>query len=287
MQHCIVAVKLFIRTESITATQHSFQLYFQTCDASSCNTLLLWVSKWCQEGSVKNSKPTGCPRLVYTPDNAEQVRVAMLRSPHRSARQQVLALGFKDSSIWEILHRDLHYYPYKIQGARILVNRIRWTNFSFAILGLEQYLQQCKGWTVTVNAEQYTAMLEIFLWNKLNLHQLNWLWFQQDGAIVHSALIYVALLGEMFPGRLICPFRDIKWTACLLDLSVHYFLWVYIKRKVQETLPANIDDLKQRIRECIRGIPNEILQHFMAPMPSRLQECVEQGSHLKGVIFKQ
>jgi hypothetical protein len=56
-----------------------------TCDAFSCNTLLLWVSKWHQKGSVKDSKSQGCQRLVHTPDNLEQVRATMLQSPHRSA----------------------------------------------------------------------------------------------------------------------------------------------------------------------------------------------------------
>jgi len=57
MQHCIVAVELFIKTESITATQRGFRQQFQKRKGSSHNTVLLWVSKWCQEGSVKDSKP--------------------------------------------------------------------------------------------------------------------------------------------------------------------------------------------------------------------------------------
>jgi hypothetical protein len=66
-----------------------------------------------------------------------------------------------------------------------------------------------------------------------------------------------------------------------------YFLWGYVKSKVYETCPANIDDLKQRIRECTQGIPKEMLRVTTA-MPSRLQECIERhGGHLQSVIFKQ
>jgi hypothetical protein len=36
-----------------------------------------------------------------------------------------------------------------------------------------------------VNDTQYTATLEIFLQNELNLRQLNSLWFQQDRATAH------------------------------------------------------------------------------------------------------
>jgi hypothetical protein len=41
----------------------------------------LWVSKLHQEGSVKDSKLQGRPFSAPTPDNVEQARDAMLRSP--------------------------------------------------------------------------------------------------------------------------------------------------------------------------------------------------------------
>jgi hypothetical protein len=78
VQHHNVAVELFIKTESTTATQHGLQLQFQRRDAPSCNTLLVWISKWCSEGSLKDSKPQGRPHSVHTPDNVEQVRDAIL-----------------------------------------------------------------------------------------------------------------------------------------------------------------------------------------------------------------
>jgi hypothetical protein len=67
----IVVVELFIRTESITVTQRGFRLQFETRDAPSRKPLLLWVSKWRQEGSVKDSKTEGRPRSVRTAVNAE------------------------------------------------------------------------------------------------------------------------------------------------------------------------------------------------------------------------
>jgi hypothetical protein len=160
--------------------------------------------------------------------------------------------------------------------------------FSGSIIG-PYFFEDKEGRTVTVNAEQYTAMLETFLRNELNLRQLNSLWFQQDGATAHSARISMAVLREMFPGRLISRFGDVNWPTRSPDLSApDYFLWGYVKSKVYKTHSANIDDLKQRIRECLQGIPNAMLQHVMASMPSRLQECVEQqDGHLQGVVFKQ
>jgi len=53
------AVELFVRTESVTATQRGFCQKFQRRMLPSRSTLLLWVSKWRQEGSVKDIKPQG------------------------------------------------------------------------------------------------------------------------------------------------------------------------------------------------------------------------------------
>jgi hypothetical protein len=71
LQHCIVALELFIRTESITAAERGFQVQFQIHDVPTHNTVLWLVSKW-QEGSVKDSKPQGCPGSVYTHVNEEK-----------------------------------------------------------------------------------------------------------------------------------------------------------------------------------------------------------------------
>jgi hypothetical protein len=75
----------------------------------------LWVPKWHQEGSVKDSKPQGCPFSAPATNNVGQVRGAMLRSLHRSAQWQALTLRLNECSSHQILHKDLHYHPYKIQ----------------------------------------------------------------------------------------------------------------------------------------------------------------------------
>ena len=76
VQHRIATVELFIKTGSITATHHGFHQLFQRFDAPSHNILLLWVSKWHQEGSLNDRKPQGCPFLAHTPENVKWVRDA-------------------------------------------------------------------------------------------------------------------------------------------------------------------------------------------------------------------
>jgi hypothetical protein len=48
------------------------------------------------------------------------------------------------------------------------------------------FFDEEEGRTVTVNTERYTAKLEIFLINELNLLHLNSVWFQQDIANAHK-----------------------------------------------------------------------------------------------------
>jgi hypothetical protein len=126
-------VELLIRTESATATQRGFCQKFQRRGAPSRNILPFWVSKWRQEGSVKNSKPQGRPFSASTPDTVERVREAMLRSLRRSTRWQAHALRLNECSFRRILLKDLHYHPYKIQVAqelseRDIVSRLQFCN---------------------------------------------------------------------------------------------------------------------------------------------------------------
>jgi hypothetical protein len=89
---CTAAVEMLIRTESFTATLCGFRQQFQRCYAPSHNILLLWVLKWHQKGSVKDSKPQGHPFSATTPDIVERVRDAMLRRPRHSTRWPAHAL---------------------------------------------------------------------------------------------------------------------------------------------------------------------------------------------------
>ena len=127
-----------------------------------------------------------------------------------------------------------------------------------------KFFENAKGRTVTVHAEWYTVTLETFLCNVLHPRQQDLLWFQQNGATAHTAEISMQVFRTMFPGRIISHFRDITWPARSPDHAVpDYFLWGHVKSKVYETCSVNIADLKQRILECIQGIPKEMLQRIM------------------------
>ena len=131
VQHRIAALELLIKTESVTAKQRGFRQQFQRHMGPRLSTLLLWVSKWGQEGPVKDSKTRRRPLLARTPDNVERVKDTTLRIPRRSVRRLALALCSNEFSVRRILHKDSHYHSSKIQVAQELSGRDKVSRLQF------------------------------------------------------------------------------------------------------------------------------------------------------------
>ncbi|GFV05897.1 hypothetical protein TNCV_2552641 [Trichonephila clavipes] len=63
-------------------------------------------------------------------------------------------------------------------------------------------LQNDEGHNVTVNGDRYRAMITNFFIPELNNHDVQELWFQQDGATCHTARATIDLLKDTFGDRL-------------------------------------------------------------------------------------
>ncbi|GFW72145.1 uncharacterized protein TNCV_4790321 [Trichonephila clavipes] len=82
----------------------------------------------------------------------------------------------------------------------------------------------------TVNGGRYRAMITNFFIPKLSNHDVQELWFQQDGAICHTARATIHLLKDTFRDRLISRFGPVNWPPRSCDLTpLDYFLWGYLK----------------------------------------------------------
>jgi len=101
----------------------------------------------------------------------------------------------------------------------------------------------------TVTLQCYTQMINEFL--SPNLPPNNGtLWFQQDGATAHMAVISIAALRRLFPQRVISCFIDVPWPPRSPDLTaLDFFLWGYLKSKVYSNRPTDLHTLKENIRE--------------------------------------
>ncbi|GFT10364.1 SCAN domain-containing protein 3 [Trichonephila clavipes] len=64
---------------------------------------------------------------------------------------------------------------------------------------------------VTVNGDRYRAMITNFFFPELKNHDVQELWFQQDGATCHTDRATIDLLKDTFGDRLISRFEPVNW----------------------------------------------------------------------------
>ncbi|GFU43671.1 putative DD41D transposase [Trichonephila clavipes] len=89
-------------------------------------------------------------------------------------------------------------------------------------------------------ANPQVAMITNFFLPELNNHDIQELWFQQDGATCHTARVTIDLLKNTFGDRLISRFGPVNWPQRSCDLTpLDYFLWGYVKSLVYADTPAN------------------------------------------------
>ncbi|GFU90561.1 uncharacterized protein TNCV_2574941 [Trichonephila clavipes] len=83
------------------------------------------------------------------------------------------------------------------------------------------------------NGDRYRATITNFFIPELNNHDVQELWFQQDGATCHTARATIDLLKDTFGDRLISRFGPVNWPPRSCDLTpLDYFLWGYVKSLV-------------------------------------------------------
>ena len=152
------------------------------------------------------------------------------------------------------------------------------------------FFEDENGRATTVNSENYVTMLRTGLIPDLERrnYRINEVWFQQDAATAHTARSTMDFLRSIFPGKVISRFGDVPWPARSPDLtSPDFFLWGYLKEKVYASPIHSIDELKERIREEVRNVSQETLQHVQKSFQTRLEKCIaENGGYLKDLIFK-
>ncbi|GFY15219.1 DUF4817 domain-containing protein [Trichonephila clavipes] len=150
------------------------------------------------------------------------------------------------------------------------------------------YFKNDEGLNVTVNDDRYRAMITNLFIPELNNHDVQELWFQQDGAICHTARATIDLLKDTFGDRLISRFGPVNWPPRSCDLTpLDYFLWGYVKSLVYADKPQTLDHLEDSIRRVIADIRPQMLEKFIENWTSRLDYIrARRGSHMPEIIFK-
>lgn len=130
-----------------------------------------------------------------------------------------------------------------------------------------------------------------FLSNELmdDLHELPLLerhemFFQQDGASIHSTVAVRQWLDTNFPGKWIGRYSVNPWPARSPDLTpMDFFLWGYLKTKVYKHRPfINVDHLEDTIRYHVENITPAVLIKVRKAMEQKTITCIERdGRHVE------
>ncbi|GFY34620.1 putative transposable element [Trichonephila clavipes] len=149
------------------------------------------------------------------------------------------------------------------------------------------FFKNDEGHNVTVNGDRYRAIINNFFIPELNNHDVQELWFQQDGATCHTARATMDLLKDTFGDRLISRFGPVNWPPKSCDLTpLDYFLWGYVKSLVYADKPQTLDHLEDNIRRVIADIRPQ-MEKVIVNWTSRLDYIrASRGSPVPEIIFK-
>ncbi|GFV94936.1 uncharacterized protein TNCV_1029341 [Trichonephila clavipes] len=145
--------------------------------------------------------------------------------------------------------------------------------------------QNCRIWS---EANPQVAIITNFFIPELNNHDVQELWFQQDGATCHTARATIDLLKDTFGDRLISRFGPVNWPPRSCDLTpLDYFLWGYVKSLVYADKPQTLDHLEDNIRRVIADIRPQMFEKVIENWASRLDYIrASRGSPMPEIIFK-
>ncbi|GFX19029.1 uncharacterized protein TNCV_323341 [Trichonephila clavipes] len=133
------------------------------------------------------------------------------------------------------------------------------------------FFKNDEGHNVTVNGDRYRAMITNFFIPELNNHDVQELWFQQDGATCHTARATIDLLKDTFGDRLISRFGPVNWPPRSCDLTpLDYFLWGYVISLVYADKPQTLDHLEDNIRRVIADIRPQVLEKVIEKLDDQI-----------------
>ena len=114
--------------------------------------------------------------------------------------------------------------------------------------------------------------------------------WQQDGAKPHQANLNMDYLDSVFGARMLAlkARQGDSWAPTSPDLNpCDFFLWGYLKEKVYKPVPANMAELKQRIKNEFTAIPEFIVRKSVLAMRDRCKKVIKvNGGTFEGELIK-
>ena len=122
---------------------------------------------------------------------------------------------------------------------------------------------------ITGNSDRYRAILNKFLFTKIEAEDIGNILFQQDGATCHTAEATLNVLRTVFEDCIISRRADVVWPPRSCDLIP----LGAVKDKCYADKPETIDALKANIREAIGEIQLHIID-VLTNWTDRVGDCM-------------
>ena len=133
------------------------------------------------------------------------------------------------------------------------------------------FFENEQGQAITVNGDRYGAILNEYLFTKIEEQEIGNIWLQQDGATCHTAEVTLDVLRLVLEDRSISHKADVVWPPGSCDLTpLDYYLWPAVKDKCYADKPETIDALKDNIRAAI----GKIKLHTIDNWTDRVAYCM-------------
>lgn len=132
----------------------------------------------------------------------------------------------------------------------------------------------------TIKSERYCSdILHAFI-GQMTSDEINYSWFQEDGATAHTSGRSMHFFKEIFGDRIIS--KDV-WPPHSPDLNPpDFYLWRAAKSAVYQDRPCTLDDLQAAITAFIQSISSEQLIAVFRNKIRRVQACIDaKGGHFQ------
>ena len=145
-----------------------------------------------------------------------------------------------------------------------------------------------------MNSERYLAMISNIVVPQLLANvryqenkngSITRVWWFKDKAPCHWARIVHDRLQILFRERIVGIGHYREFPACSPDLTpLDFYVWGFVKSKVNLTLPGSLDELERIIRNEVQALRRSRVPHrAVAAMWTKAERCLDVGGwHVEG-----
>ena len=124
---------------------------------------------------------------------------------------------------------------------------------------------------ITMKGSNYIEVLKEHLLTFWGIHQCHH--FMHDGAPAHKSKIVKKFLEDH-------SITVLEWPGNSPDLNPIENAWIFLKSKIQETRPSNINDLQQELKKLWITLDSTYFVSLADSMPKRLQMVINSKGEM-------